>query len=222
MKVIEWKRYDAISGSAFERLYGDRLLTDVTLACEGNKKLEAHQVILSSCSSFFKEIFQENQHPHPFIYLQGIDIENLALLKKFMYLGRATIEHDRIQTFFDISKRLLDNEPKKSNQNTKEETEEKQEPVESFLHGVSYYNTTVTEGQNKSVNPAILVPINDILSSVTKLEQSVNANTLRISQNLKIDTNAKVASIATKKDKLPIKFIAKSKQACLKCSFKSR
>ena len=223
MKFIEWKRYDSISGSAFEKLYGDRLLTDVTLACEGNKKLEAHQVILSSCSSFFKEIFQENQHPHPFLYLQGIDIENLALLKKFMYLGRATVEQDLIPTFFDMSKRFLDNEPKKSNENMKEETEEKQELVDS----VSYFNTTVSEGQDNSVNPASLIPHGDILSSkcVTKLEQAIEANTLRIFKNPNIiqpiDTNAKTSSQALKKDKLPIKFIVKLKQSCLKCNFKS-
>ena len=197
MKVIEWKRYDSISGSAFEKLYGDRLLTDVTLACEGNKKLEAHQVILSSCSSFFKEIFQENQHPHPFLYLQGIDIENLALLKKFMYLGRATVEQDLIPTFFDMSKSFLDNEPKKSNENMKEETEEKQE-----LDGsVSYYNTTLSEGQDKYVNLASLIPHGDILSvkCVTKLEQAIEANTLRILKNPNsiqpMDTNIYISKL---------------------------
>ena len=56
MKILEWKNYDSISSTSFEKLYEDKLLTDVTLACEGNKRLEAHKVILSACSSFFKGI----------------------------------------------------------------------------------------------------------------------------------------------------------------------
>ena len=107
MKLIEWGKYDTISNSTFENLYEDELFTDVTLACEGNKKIKAHKIILSVCSNILKEILRDNQHPYPLIYLQGIDSENLVLLKKFMYLGKAIIEQEHFQTFLDMSKTFL-------------------------------------------------------------------------------------------------------------------
>ena len=80
MKRLEWKNYESISSSSFKNLYDDDLFTDVTLACEGNKKIEAHKVILSACSNFFQEILKDNEHPHPLIYMQGIDkkLSNIA------------------------------------------------------------------------------------------------------------------------------------------------
>ena len=113
MKLLEWKKYDLISNSTFRNLYEDDLFTDVTLACEGNKKIKAHKVILTACSNFLKYILQDNQHPHPLIYLQGIDFENLLLLKNFMYLGKAMIEHENIQTFVNMSTNFFNTETKK-------------------------------------------------------------------------------------------------------------
>ena len=212
MKVLEWKNYNSISSSTFEKLYEDKLLTDVTLACDGNKKIEAHRVVLSACSHFFNGILQENRNPHPLIYLQGIEIEHLILLKKFMYLGRAMIEHDQIQAFFEMSKNLLDNETKDHPQILRKTTEEK--PVEIS-------DTTVTEGISIAGNSAIQ---DDSLSGecFAKVMESKEANVLRILTNpINLEPNGITASAATTKGTLPIQFIAKVKQSCLQCKYKT-
>ena len=44
---LEWKMYENISSNSFRTLYNDTDFTDVTLACEDNKKVMAHKVVLS-------------------------------------------------------------------------------------------------------------------------------------------------------------------------------
>ena len=126
MKVLGWKNYESISSSSFKKLYDDTLFTDVTLACEGNKTIEAHRVILSACSSSFHEILQGNEHPPPLIYLQGMDIKYLILLKKFMYLGKAMVEQDDILPFVEMSKTFLNTETEENPQTMEEKPKEKQ------------------------------------------------------------------------------------------------
>ena len=88
--VLEWKGFDPTTGTAFQNLYADQDFTDVTLACEDNARLEmeARKVILSSCSELFSKILKQNPNLHPLIYLQGVSIRDLELLKSFMYMGR--------------------------------------------------------------------------------------------------------------------------------------
>ena len=89
--VLQWKNYTPTASEAFQRLYEDLAFTDVTIACEDNKKIEAHKVILNLCSNLFSNILKDNPNPHPLIYLQGVLIDDLILLKTFMYKGKATV-----------------------------------------------------------------------------------------------------------------------------------
>jgi len=57
---------------------------DVSLCVDG-RKIKAHKVVLSSCSSYFKEIFKENPHPHPVIIFKFIKFEDLNSIVEFMY-----------------------------------------------------------------------------------------------------------------------------------------
>ena len=107
--MLEWKGYNS-SSKTFQNLYEDKDFTDVTLVCDDNARLEVHKVIVSSCSEFFSQILKQNPHPHPLIYLQGVSIGHLQLLKSFMYIGRTKVNLDQIDGFLEISKRFL-NQP---------------------------------------------------------------------------------------------------------------
>ena len=54
-------------------------LCDVTLGC-GDEVIQAHSLVLSACSSFFKMVLKKTPRPffRPFIYLSGIEIEDLV------------------------------------------------------------------------------------------------------------------------------------------------
>ena len=104
---VEWNLHKSTSSQAFQRLYEDVALTDVTLACEDNKAIRAHRVVLSSCSDFFRGILERTDSFGSMIYLQGISYKNLVLLKKFMYLGKASAQKNELKEFLLLSKTLL-------------------------------------------------------------------------------------------------------------------
>ena len=101
--------YESISSNSFRALYTDTDFTDVTLACEENKQISAHKVVLISCSEMLKKILLDNPHPHPLIYLQGLTIRDLEQLKRSMYLGTANVEDREMKTFISVSKTFLNN-----------------------------------------------------------------------------------------------------------------
>ena len=217
MKLLEWKKYDLISNSTFENLYEDELFTDVTLACEGNKKLKAHKVILIACSNLLKEILQDNQHPHPLIYLQGLDFENLILLKKFMYLGKAMIEQENIQTFVNVSTNFLNTETEK---------------IPHLVPKTSKFTHYDTDG---IIDTSLVRPENLVKSALTEnsvaTEGAVNVEEYpkesyqkKILNPINFDAISTPYSLATSvpiNEKLPIQFIARMKQSCLSCEYKT-
>lgn len=59
---LRWNNFQANITSQFEALRDDEDFTDVTIACDG-QRLQAHKVVLSACSPFFKEIFKVCKKP---------------------------------------------------------------------------------------------------------------------------------------------------------------
>ena len=70
---------------AFETLRSDKDLSDVTLVCEDGQQLEAHRIILASCSPLFMRIFRNTKHSHPFIYMKGLWSVDLEPILDFAY-----------------------------------------------------------------------------------------------------------------------------------------
>jgi len=91
--------------ACIKHLREDGDLFDVTLACDDDQ-LEAHKIILSSSSAFFKEIIKRNPHVHPLIYLKGVKIKDLTSLLDFMYLGKTKIAQDKVETFLKLGEEL--------------------------------------------------------------------------------------------------------------------
>ena len=107
--VLEWALYDSNSKTAFQKLYNDTDFSDVTLACEDNGRIEAHRAVLGVSSDFFLNILKETSTPHSLIYLEGVTLEELQLIKSFVYLGKATVRFSQYESFANISKRMLGN-----------------------------------------------------------------------------------------------------------------
>ena len=54
--------------------------TDVTLACNDGKLVEAHKVILAAFSPLFQNLLKISKHPHPLIYMRGMMFEYLLYI----------------------------------------------------------------------------------------------------------------------------------------------
>ena len=100
---LQWNEFQNIVSSAFEDLRSDGDLTDVTLACEDGKQIEAHKVVLSATSPFFLDLLKRNKHPHPLIYMKGIKSDNLMAMVDFFYRGEANVSQDNLNDFLALA-----------------------------------------------------------------------------------------------------------------------
>merc|ERR1719369_247130 len=84
---------------SFLQLRENEEFCDVTLACDDDQYIEAHKVILSACSTFFKNVLSKTKHSHPFIFLRGISRQDLLQMIDFIYNGEVYIFQEDLQRF---------------------------------------------------------------------------------------------------------------------------
>ena len=105
--LLSWKSFQPHLRTTLKDLYiGKNHIADVTLVSEDQKQIQAHKFVLSACSQVLKNLLLANPHPHPIIYLRGVEHQELLALLQFMNLGEATIVQERIKKFFEVAKDL--------------------------------------------------------------------------------------------------------------------
>ena len=102
---LKWNDFESNISSAFKELRTEKDLFDCTLSC-GSRQLQAHKLILSACSPFFREVFKQNPHQHPLLYLKGIGFEDLKACLNFMYHGEVNVAQDDLNTFLVVAEEL--------------------------------------------------------------------------------------------------------------------
>ncbi|XP_018403011.1 PREDICTED: zinc finger and BTB domain-containing protein 7B-like isoform X4 [Cyphomyrmex costatus] len=102
---LRWNNFQANITSQFEALRDDEDFVDVTFACDG-RRLQAHKVVLSACSPYFKELFKTNPCKHPIIFMRDVEFEHLQSLLEFMYAGEVNISQAELPTFLRTAESL--------------------------------------------------------------------------------------------------------------------
>jgi len=90
---------------SFKELRGAGELFDVTLACE-DQTVEAHKVIISACSPFFRQVLTKTKQNHPFIYLKGVLHKDLLAMMDFIYTGETQVPAEDVNRFIDAAQEL--------------------------------------------------------------------------------------------------------------------
>ena len=103
---LKWNDFESNLSLAFRELREEKDFFDVTLACEDSSQIGAHKVILSACSTFFKDILKRNPHQHPLLYLRGVKHSQLLNVLNFMYLGEVNVAQDELNSFLSIAEEL--------------------------------------------------------------------------------------------------------------------
>ena len=103
---LQWNNFQTNITTAFRDLREDKEFTDVTLACEDGQQVEAHKVVLISSSPFFKSLLQRNKHPHPWIYMRGLESKDLVAMIDFLYHGEANVFQENLDSFLAIAEEL--------------------------------------------------------------------------------------------------------------------
>ena len=83
---LRWNDFETNISSAFQEIREEKEFFDVTIVTEDHQ-VEAHRVILSACSPFFRQILNRAHHHHPLLYLKGVRFDDLSAVLNFMYHG---------------------------------------------------------------------------------------------------------------------------------------
>merc|ERR1711973_631386 len=102
---LRWNDFESNISSAFRELRGDKDFFDVTLACDDDQ-IQAHKVILSACSPFFRNVLKRNPHQHPLLYLKGVKYTDLQSVLNFMYHGEVNVAQDELNSFLAVAEEL--------------------------------------------------------------------------------------------------------------------
>ena len=70
---LQWNDFKENIISSLGNLREDQEFTDVTLACEDGRRIEAHKIILAGSSPFFDNLLKRNKHSHPLVYMKGMN-----------------------------------------------------------------------------------------------------------------------------------------------------
>ena len=103
---LNWHTYSDHLREMLHKMMKSDELTDVTLVCDDQKQFKAHKIVLSACSTVFKNIIDSLPSSSSVIYLRGIQHHEMESILEFMYLGVATFYQERMSEFLNVAKNL--------------------------------------------------------------------------------------------------------------------
>ena len=103
--LLKWNDFDKNLSEGLKSLKASNTFCDVTLACE-DSQVEAHRVVLSVCSNFFKTILTKNSHQHPLLYMKGVRMSDMESIVHFMYHGEANVALEDLESFLAAANEL--------------------------------------------------------------------------------------------------------------------
>ena len=90
---LRWNEFEQNMTDSLGAMWEGKEFFDVSLVC-GSEQIEAHKVVLSACSSFFRSILRRNPHEHPLLYLKGVKYKELLSVLNFMYMGEVNVAQE--------------------------------------------------------------------------------------------------------------------------------
>ena len=103
---LKWTGFQSVVSQSFSVLRQEEDFYDVTLVSEDETQIQAHKLVLSACSSFFKSILKKNSHSHPLLYLSGVDSKSLGFVLDYIYEGEVQIYQDELVRFLEAAQKL--------------------------------------------------------------------------------------------------------------------
>jgi hypothetical protein len=102
---LRWNDFESNISLAFRDIREEKDFFDCTLSC-GSRQLQAHKLILSACSPFFRSILKQNPHQHPLLYLKGVEFTDLQAVLNFMYHGEVNVAQEELNSFLAVAEDL--------------------------------------------------------------------------------------------------------------------
>ena len=103
---LKWNDFHSNVSKSFSLLRNEEYLHDVTLVSDDHSKIQAHRLVLSACSEYFRDVFKNNQHTHPLLCLDGVTTEDLKNIMDYIYNGEVQIYQEELDRFLNVAQRL--------------------------------------------------------------------------------------------------------------------
>jgi len=101
---LKWNDFTVNVASTFRDLHSRHDFVDVTLACADGSTLEAHKVILSSVSSYFRDILKTTPCKHPIIILKDTGRDEASAMLEFAYTGEVNVAQDLLPSLLHTAR----------------------------------------------------------------------------------------------------------------------
>ena len=103
--VLNWDQHEQNRTSSLNSMWECQDFLDVTIACDDDQ-IDAHKVILSAASPFFRQILTRNSHNHPLLYIKGSTKKIMQSLLNFIYSGETHIIQEELPEFMALAHSL--------------------------------------------------------------------------------------------------------------------
>lgn len=101
---LKWNDFTVNVASTFRDLHSRHDFVDVTLACADGTTLEAHKVILSSVSSYFRDILKTTPCKHPIIILKDTGRDEASAMLEFAYTGEVNVAQELLPSLLHTAR----------------------------------------------------------------------------------------------------------------------
>jgi len=114
---LKWKDFHANIATSFKGLRDDDDFLDVTVACDEDKQLQAHKVILATCSLTSGRCSEKNKSQHPVLIMpDSVRFQDVVSIIDFMYHGEVSVPSEELGVFMNTAKQfkvrgLVEDEP---------------------------------------------------------------------------------------------------------------
>ncbi|XP_063229395.1 longitudinals lacking protein-like isoform X4 [Bacillus rossius redtenbacheri] len=103
--TLQWDDFHSNLSTSFHSLLQGEELVDVTLAADG-RFIQAHKLVLSVCSPYFKSLFKANPCQHPIVILKDVGHKELVDVLQFMYRGEVSVGQEDLAEFLKTAELL--------------------------------------------------------------------------------------------------------------------
>ena len=103
---MKWNDFEKNVCTSFSKLRQESGLFDITLVSSDHQQVSAHRLVLSASSEFFKNIFYNNTHTHPLLYLDCVDSDEIHHMLDYIYQGEVQILKYDVDRFLEVAKKF--------------------------------------------------------------------------------------------------------------------
>jgi len=89
-----------------QKIINQNVLCDVTLVCGDGTRIQAHKLALAASSPVLENILLNNPHPHPLLYMRGIQSQEMQNILNFIYFGEVTLVQEQADVLLEVANEL--------------------------------------------------------------------------------------------------------------------